>query len=540
MHSLLALDALWHTLTTPTNIIRLLPEEVCRLVSPSPGQARQFILERPLIESDFAIFDKYAPRVRVVQFQANGITVGCEIFSALKAHRNPIFPRLLELVWHPSTNSNFLAANADFLGAFHLVSRGVPKNRLSLTMWGALDISSIARARLDPRVGTDLCEVVACLNRPLVTWIPDVSSLELFTGSYLALPNLLEGLQTLTQLRNLRVQFSVGPAILLHLAGLPHLLSLHLWKETTQTIQTLGSLVDQQRLATGFRSFSALESLSLNTLRTCSSFDLDILFPLITSDALHTCTFGVDNRHPIDFAFVALIAAPHRATQLRHIEILATELHPSQADVSADVLEPLYTCANLESFDFMGTLHIKEAHFARMTASWPRLRALRLINTQSPAPAPGLHVYALRRLLQPCPAIYKLTMSVDARVTGEFACDAPEGRDLRPLYSTGDIMFLASPCEMADTAPVAAFLEQTFPRLANFGGTVQSGGPSEADRPWQIVKDRLPEVDTWYRMMMAQLLKDEEDNVVGSFTEGGRDKTTENTCRFNIGPKNLP
>ncbi|KAJ6619405.1 hypothetical protein B0H10DRAFT_1946875 [Mycena sp. CBHHK59/15] len=453
----LALDALWYKLCTPTNIICLLPEDVCRLAFPGSGQMREF------------------------HGSGGGISVSSEIFSALKTHRHPIFPRLLKLIWHPLTCRNSLTDNSDCLGTFHLLSRGVPKNRLALTMWNPLEISPIkALVKLDPHINADLCHIVACLNQPLATWIPNVPSLELFTGSHLALPNILEGLQNLTQLRNFHVNLSVGPTILMHLAGLPHLLSLHLWEETAHTIRTLDSLVHELHLAT-FQSFPVLETFSLNPLNIYSSLELDILLPLIASDTLHTRIFSVDNSHLIDFSFLTLFAALHRATQLRHIEIYAKKLHPSQGDVSADVLAPLYSCMTLEFFAFHGTLHIQEADFARMAASWPCLCTLRLLNTQSPAPAPAVHIYALWRLLQPCPHLLTLTMSIDARVTGPFECATLEEQDLRPLHNVGNIMFIESPCTPPDAAPVAAFINKVFPRLSNFGSTVQRG---ETKAPW--------------------------------------------------------
>ncbi|KAJ6514228.1 hypothetical protein C8R47DRAFT_1090678 [Mycena vitilis] len=504
----LALDALWHTLIVPTNIIHLLPEDACRLTVPGFGQARQFMLERPLIESDLAIFDKYASRVRVVQFGGHrGFSMGSEIFSALKEHRDPIFPNLRELVWHPSTNPNSLHASCDFLGVFHLISRHVPLEKLSFTLWEVLNIPPETLARLPIHISADMSNVVACMNKPLASWIPDVPTLELSTGSHIALPDILGGLKALTQLRHLRVNFSVGPTILRHLAGVPQLLSLHLWEESANTIQTLSALVDHLQLTTGLQSFPALENISLNTVRSCSSVAIDTLLPLITCDALRTSSFSVDDTHPVDFAFVSLLAAPHRAAQLRDIQIHVTKLHPSQAEVSSAVLAPLYSCANLESFDFLGALFIEEPHFARMTASWPRLRSLRLVNTQPAPPAPAVRIYALWGMLQTCPQLHKLIMPVDARVTGAHERPAPGG--LRPLYAMGDLMFLASPCERADADPVAALLNRAFPRLAQFGGTVETRGPSEADWPWHTVKNQLPEVDTEYRMMMASILAKE-------------------------------
>ncbi|KAJ6559346.1 hypothetical protein B0H10DRAFT_1177960 [Mycena sp. CBHHK59/15] len=116
----LALDTLWRTLFNPSPILGLLPADACERV-----QAKH-VLKRPLTESDLCVFDKYAHRVRIVDFSRfTGVTMGCELFSSLRTYRDPIFPRLLAFQWHPSIKFNTV-------GEFHLLSRGVPADKFSL------------------------------------------------------------------------------------------------------------------------------------------------------------------------------------------------------------------------------------------------------------------------------------------------------------------------------------------------------------------------------------------------------------------------
>ncbi|KAJ7698648.1 hypothetical protein B0H17DRAFT_325096 [Mycena rosella] len=116
-----ALDLLWTNLTRPSQIVHLLPDEVYELT-----KSRQYNLKRALVESDFTVFDKYASRVKFVDFSSyfTSITGGCELLSTLKSFRDPIFPRLLGFDWHPTAKFNTV-------GAFHLISLSKPRMRQS-------------------------------------------------------------------------------------------------------------------------------------------------------------------------------------------------------------------------------------------------------------------------------------------------------------------------------------------------------------------------------------------------------------------------
>ncbi|KAJ7141906.1 hypothetical protein C8R43DRAFT_1200399 [Mycena crocata] len=238
MTSNLALDLLWKNLSRPSQIIHLLPDDVYEL---TPN--RKYNLTRPLVEGDFAVFDKYAPRVRSVDFASSftGISAGCELFATLKSFRDPIFPHLLNFEWHPTAKFNTM-------GAFHLISRefNVPKDRFSLTMWNTVKVSDEpVQATANFATGPGSADTITLFRQPLSSWLPDVSSLVLQTGTYLQKAAILDGLASLSNLQHLDARLALDADILFHLAGLPNLKSLHMWEQENQTILTLRQTITQ-------------------------------------------------------------------------------------------------------------------------------------------------------------------------------------------------------------------------------------------------------------------------------------------------------
>ncbi|KAJ6572231.1 hypothetical protein B0H19DRAFT_1373080 [Mycena capillaripes] len=89
-----ALDILWAKLTDPRRLLGLIPDDA--LIK------YQWVLRRPLVESDFVVFDKYALRVQSIHlssFLVADMTIGYQLFAALKAFWDPILPHLLDFEW---------------------------------------------------------------------------------------------------------------------------------------------------------------------------------------------------------------------------------------------------------------------------------------------------------------------------------------------------------------------------------------------------------------------------------------------------------
>ncbi|KAJ7271798.1 hypothetical protein C8J57DRAFT_1179756 [Mycena rebaudengoi] len=438
------------------------------------------------------------PRIRVADFSSPSRSMGCDLFSSLKAFREPIFPRLLELRWHLSFNT---------VGAFQIISRGLPANTFSLSFWEG-NLTSSSRPGEDAHPANPR-EVAALLDQPLSSWFPDVQSLNLSIGTkYRAISDVLEGLQSLTRLEHLTVNFPVGPSILAHLAQLPHLLSLHLFEEDERCIYAAKQILDGRPLGTRGSSLSALEKLSI---RTCEYDTLCALLALITSPALHTVNFDLNTFHPIDATPFRLIAGPDptgsfRRASLCHIEFRF--MYPSGTDrgglpLHTGLLDPLFTCPNLTTLVVNAGVFLDDADVERMASTWPRLHRLSIYNG---ADKPAVHIATLSILASRCPHLAEIEMSVDTR-----SPPISLSPGVLPALWVRKLYLFASLLEPEEEQLVADFLNLAFPRLAEFlGSEAQAEGITA---PWYSVKAALPCVDWEYRQTMRELIECGEDEV---------------------------
>ncbi|KAJ7880140.1 hypothetical protein B0H13DRAFT_1891936 [Mycena leptocephala] len=496
----LALDTLWRTFITPSHILRLLPVDAYELVD------TKYALVRPLVESDFEVFDQYAPRIRVADFSDPSRSMGCDLFSSLKAFRDPIFPRLLELRWRFSF---------DTVGAFQIISRGLPANAFSLSFSAGNLTSSRPRENAHP---ANPREVAPLLDQPLSSWFPDVQSLNLNLSigtKHRAIGHVLEGLQSLTRLEHLTVNFPVGPSILAHLARLPHLLSLHLFEEDERCIYAAKQILDGRSLGTRGSSLSALEKLSI---RTCEYGTLCALLALITSPALHTVNFDLNTFHPIDATPFRLITGPDptgsfaRRASLCHIKFHF--MYPSGTDrgglpLHTGLLDPLFTCPNLITLVVNASVFLDDADVERMASTWPRLQRLSIYND---ADKPVVHIATLSILASRCPHLAEIEMSVDTRSPPRSLSPG-----VLPALWVRKLYLFASLLEPEEEQLVADFLNLAFPRLAEFLGSEARAEGITA--PWYSVKAALPCVDWEYRQCMRDLIESGEDEMQNSRQE---------------------
>ncbi|KAJ7047975.1 hypothetical protein C8F01DRAFT_1382832 [Mycena amicta] len=440
-----------HTLTGPSNILHLLPRDACEIVH-HPGQYSKLELKRPLTEVDLALFDKYAPRVRVVDSARRGSPVGSEIFFFIHTLRDPIFPNLRQFTWHPMPSTNFLTNGADCLPAYYILSPRAPLDKFSLTLWNPFKGVDLMPYAFDSDRRKVLTDALVHLSRPLYTWIPDVQHLQLSTETHVPLGDVLAALRTITQLRSLTVRFALDGDILLHLAKLPHLTSLDLWEESSQTLGTLSTCLPRE-----FQSFPALEVLSINNLRQCSSADLDAFLTPITCDALRSISFEIHDEQSLDFAFLHQIRP-----SLRRFDLV---IQKSTSPLRAAVLSPFYACSRMEDFSYVGRLELRESDLLQMATAWPKPpptatpRPHLTLEPHHPSPQPC--TISFRR----CPRLQDVTMCVDAR---NLQSRLPAGglEAVIPMLSMHKLALIQSPCGTADIQPVTDFLKRAFPRLS--------------------------------------------------------------------------
>ncbi|KAJ6532707.1 hypothetical protein DFH09DRAFT_1182014 [Mycena vulgaris] len=497
-----ALDVLWMKVTRPSQIIHLLPEETYELIKLPYSSGQYNLGKRVLMESDFATFDKYAPRVQLVNLSSSftSVTGGCELFSTLKTFRDPIFPRLLGLDWHPSVKFNTV-------GAFHLISRefNVPKDHFALSMWSRVNVSdAVVKKSPNFATGVGLAETIALFQKPLSSWLPDVPSLSMHTGSVLPNPVILEGLRSLSDLQHFDSQLSLGADTLAHLAGLPRLKTLHIWEEVDPTMASLSKIIVKRQQSNGPPSFPALESVEIRgTYSTLNTF-----LPFLTSNVLESVVLNLTDFQPVDTSIFSILTTPStRLSTLRHFTFhtpdYAIPERKRHALFSIAMFEPLFACANLETFDVKFDafkVEFDDAGLERMADAWPRLACLKVFSryTQQYTWAdPQVQLYTLWSLVEKCRGLRQIEMAIDARVDYPFV--PPQGRAVSGLYTTHKICFFLLPC--GSPTYVAAFLNLAFPQLADF----HAGAPKERTENridhWGQVRDALPGVDQEWRAM---------------------------------------
>ncbi|KAJ7033153.1 hypothetical protein C8F04DRAFT_1105300 [Mycena alexandri] len=466
-----ALDKLWLTLTTPSALIRLFPEDLVHL-----SDSGQYSLTRPMVESDFLIFDKYAHRVHVVDFEyLQHLGPGCELFSTLKTFKNPILPNLSKLKWH---------LNTDTLGASHLISRdfNLPRNQLSLTMWGRAELLQFFQ-------------------------LPDVPSLTLRTGAALSNLDILRGLQSMSKLQHFRYSLtgSMGLDILDHLSRIPHLQTLHIGDVDGLTVDVLRQTSIKRQEQTGEPSFTALQSLLISGPYSVLSSFLSI----VSSNTLESVEIRLKDFSPIDSTLCSLLS--RSSFTLRHFTFLTMDssvsTHPRHSLFTMTVFAPLLTCTNLETVEinFDATrVEFNDVDVEKMTVAWPRLVRLKVFSRYTQEHGwvdPQVHLYTLWNFVERCRGLRELEMRVDARVNGPFI--PPDGTTRPGLLSLRRICLFLSPCE----APthVAEFLNLAFPRLTEFYVGLSREAEKSGSRVWYEVREGLPGIDRLRRELRARV-----------------------------------
>ncbi|KAJ6632122.1 hypothetical protein B0H10DRAFT_2426967 [Mycena sp. CBHHK59/15] len=447
-----ALDALWRSIYQPGPLVRLLPNDAYEVSESLDGRVGEYRLKRPLEQSDFFAFDKYAPRIRFIEFSNSSkiLERGCELLPYIKAFRDPILPALAEFHWEPSVGDGSICA-------FHLLSRQafIPSDKLTLVMWSEIEHSN---AESDV-----LADTINAFNDPALPWLPDVKTLFLRTIHYLPASR---AITNLAHLESFSCDFPVESALLRKLAAIPHLRFLDLRS-------ILGDVPADILPAL---SFPALDSLRLHGTQS----SVQALLPLISSPVL----FDV-HLHPQDFQttepdlFALLLPPPGLYGLSPHVRTL---------ELAA--FAPLHVCRALQTFCVdvvMDELVFTDADVRAMARAWPALTLFFVTpRTRNLPLAPRVHLYTLWALVEGCPRLRLLRMAVDADVTDAFRVEDATGS----CETMEELQLLYSPCGKPEI--VAAFLNAAFPKLPANGFYASAPGHRPEDKAkWATVKRSL-------------------------------------------------
>ncbi|KAJ6542003.1 hypothetical protein DFH09DRAFT_1322634 [Mycena vulgaris] len=448
-----ALDALWRSMHQPDAIVRLLPADAYEISEgnhwdhDTDSRAEEYKLKRPLTANDFVAFDKYAPRIRYVDFSNSSkiLGPGCEMFPYLKAFRDPILPSLADFRWEPSVVNGSI-------GAFHLLSReaSLPSQEFSLLMWSEIEHV--------PGESEVMAKTIDAFNHPALPWLPDVKKLTLRTLHYL--PAVKTAILNLANLEHFSCDLRLDAALFEGLAALPRLRFVDLRWLPPDAAKTVSQ--DSQ-------SFRALEDVRISgTLSSISA-----LLPLISSpDLLSVRLIAKDfQSKPIKPYLLALLlppSVPTRTSTLTHFTFTGpSSSAPRPARLELAAFAPLYACRALETFRVdidAFQLVFTDADVRAMARAWPALVILHVVPPRSALqPAPAVHLYALWALATGCPQLRQLALELNADVSRPFRGEDDGARAIGGGRTMEELMLYCSPC--GDPALVAGFLNLAFPKL---------------------------------------------------------------------------
>ncbi|KAJ7472119.1 hypothetical protein FB451DRAFT_1399408 [Mycena latifolia] len=452
-----ALDALWRSMHQPDAIVKLLPADAYELLEgnnwdeDTDSRSEEYRLKRPLTPDDFVAFDKYAPRIRYVDFSNSSkiLGPGCEVFPYFKAFRDPILPSLADFRWEPSVVNGSI-------GAFHLLSpeASLPSQEFSLLMW-----SEIEHVTGESDL---IAETIDAFNDPALPWLPDVKKLTLRTLHYL--PAVRTAVLNLSNLEHFSCDLCLDASVFESLATLPRLRFVDLRWLPPDAAKTV---------LPGSRSFRALEGVRISGTLT----SIEALLPLISSpDLLSVRILAKDfQSRSIEPSLLSLLlppSVPTRASTLMHFTFVGPprSSDPRLARLELAAFTPLYACRALQTFRVdidTSQLVFGDADLYAMAHAWPALTVLHVVPPRpSSRRGPALNLYALWALASGCPQLRQLAVEVNAEVVQAFRAEdggAGTGTVVTSRRSMEEFMLYCSPC--GEPVLVASFLNLAFPQL---------------------------------------------------------------------------
>ncbi|KAJ7242379.1 hypothetical protein B0H12DRAFT_850316 [Mycena haematopus] len=508
-----ALDALWKSIDQPDTIIRLLPPDAYEVSY--AADPRLYRLRRELTAGDFVAFDKYAPRIRYVDFSNSSkiLRPGCELFPDIKNFRDPILPALADFRWEPSVQNGCI-------GALHLLSReaSLPSQEFSLLMWSEIEHLAFQ--------SDAIAHTIDAFNDPALPWIPNVKKLTLRTLHYL--PAVDTAIQMLFNLEYFSCDLSVSGALLKHLAVLPRLRFLDLrslsWTATTNVTgsshDALFTVVEDLRISGTLDSLATLLALVSSPRLLSVRLNLkgeDPTYPTPASPSLSSVISFLPTPVPMHTSTPTPAPSPSLSTVISLLLPTSVPMRtsttgvthftfvwPSNTRFSANPgaiaplhlplseFRPLYACPGLQTFrvDAPLAVAVTDADVRAMAHAWPLLITLTISPTRVRREGPpGVRLYTLWALACGCPRLRTLAMEVNAGVEeGAFFSEA--GRSGHAVV-VDELTLYSSPC--GDPLLVADFLNRAFPRLPARALHYWMG--QEGKERWDVVRQALPFVE---------------------------------------------
>ncbi|KAI0338825.1 hypothetical protein BDW22DRAFT_1362548 [Trametopsis cervina] len=471
----IALDVLWHVVHDPRSLFSLLAPLNTYEQRTSSGTASIMKFRRPLMLSDWERFDRYAHRVRAVNFDCRrgkmrGRQLDQSVYDEMvrTCPRREIIPKLQTMTWY----MNDAARQSQSLVFMHGGIRHL-----------SIQLHKSANIRLENYIDA------------VVSRAPGVTKLEIRSPHPVRdiRSELLRLFGGLHQLKHLAVpMFFLVDEVIAKLASAIHLETINLAEPLEQGT---GDRADVSFFSPNIeeRGFSRLHTLSFSAHLQHATMFLNRLFAPTHISSLHVNILAIDNP-PVLRQLLAAVTRFHRLTDLVLDFVLCPGAPivtppPPFARPSLEALRPLFSCRRIRKFEIRWDyqLHLSDHDMDDLARSWPELEHLHLHSEPIPeAGTPSLTLRALLPFACHCPQLRYLALYLDgdaipARTT---SASPPAFRALHKL-ALG-----SSPVTVVE--PTALFLSQLCPVNCEivsgvrwpdaFGIALEEAGVTDAQR----------------------------------------------------------
>ncbi|KAH7930244.1 hypothetical protein BV22DRAFT_66416 [Leucogyrophana mollusca] len=492
-----ALDVQWRHLDFFVRVIQCLPRDLWNLDAGSDGNISVLTFQRTMIPSDWAVFQKYARRVRFVMGPGavthsnpgRAISIDGQVFIALCSAPAPIplLPNLTSLNW-----------NLRARGHIHILWRLISPSLTSLML--CVQASTLTSPR-DLSLLALLGHVCPSLKEFHVVGAGDAR------GVVHALTWSVCRMQNLTAITN----HHLGSEAILHLARLPSLT--HLTISIPPNFNPISTVLHLRKPA--FSSLRELNVCSDTLVRTTAFLKLIDVAPEVVVARANSASGAVVVADL--FATLASSCSPNAVHNVRISDITypSIEVDPQDYTIGLQELRPLLRFAKLRHLhlDTECSFALDDTTLLEMAKAWPNIVVLSLNRYARWDIAAQVTPLGFLTLLQRCPNLAELSIAIDfSSIDSELPLDRP-----RSGFSTKTLEELhLGNSRVEYPIAIAAFLADILP--SSVWVTTIWGSENFVDEPfaqlreqrWEVVKKLLKE----FAAAREQELQRDENSMV--------------------------
>ncbi|KAH7903961.1 hypothetical protein BJ138DRAFT_1119880 [Hygrophoropsis aurantiaca] len=450
-----ALDVKWRHVDSITTLIQCMPHDLwSRDRDYDLTDHYIFRLRRPILSSDWVVFQKYSSRVRTLKgpLPEKGSPVSIEESGALAfcspSAPFPLLPNLKSLKWS-------IVSNAGILTLFHLISPNLT----------SLKVSMIPGAQLTPRFQSAISVPLDQIHPSLKQYATD--------GGQIYPQSLLEGLQlSVCQLQNLDTisWYNISNEAIVSLMQLPKLT-----RAKFETPEDFPSYIDtlQSQSPSQNHTFSGVRRLEVmydGSLAPATALLKYFDFHLLENIHL-SCHYPTQSTGMLEFLTALASSSSHPI-----LEIIVD--HRSRAFIPVSIrdpigiheLRPLLQFGKLQRLvlEVQWSFVLNDATLLEMAGAWPHISTLYFNKNGHWDSGSQVTASAFLSLRERCPKLNKTSLPIDFS-----SVDSPDfdhlsinvSRDERRTASSGQFWF--GPYRIVHPRAIACYLAAILPKAAS-------------------------------------------------------------------------